>query len=214
MPALIRKFLTALSVTLALVAAQGVANTASAQQDCFLGEVRMFAGNFAPRNWAFTDGQLLAISSNTALFSILGTTYGGDGRTTFGLPGLRGRTVLHEGSGPGLTPRNLGQRSGAETVTLNINQMPSHNHQASTSSTLRATSTAGDNSDPTGRVLAEDGNDNIYLNAAPNVNMHAGAITSATTVTNNGGSQFHNNMPPFNVLNYIICISGTFPSRN
>ncbi|MBD3756388.1 MAG: phage tail protein, partial [Gammaproteobacteria bacterium] len=94
----------------------------------FVGEIRMFAGNFAPRGWAFCDGQLLAVSQNDALFSLLGTIYGGDGRTTFGLPDMRGRIPVHQGSGPGLSPRRLGSKSGAETETLTVNQMPSHTH--------------------------------------------------------------------------------------
>jgi len=94
----------------------------------FVGEIRMFAGNFAPRGWAFCDGQLLAVSQNDALFSLLGTIYGGDGRTTFGLPDMRGRTPLHAGQGPGLSNRRLGAKAGAENVTLTVNQLPSHRH--------------------------------------------------------------------------------------
>ncbi len=96
--------------------------------DPFIGQIQTFGFNFAPRGWARCDGQLLPISSNSALFSLLGTTYGGDGRTTFGLPDLRGRAALHQGQGPGLSNRNLGQRAGAENTTLTVNQMPSHNH--------------------------------------------------------------------------------------
>lgn len=105
-----------------------------AQEGYFIGEIRMFGGNFAPRGWALCDGQLLAISQNTALFSILGTTYGGDGRTTFALPDLRGRLAMHAGTGPGLSTRKLGARTGLETNTLNINQLAFHNHLAGVSS--------------------------------------------------------------------------------
>ena len=183
-------------------------------QECFIGEVRMFAGNFAPRSWAFTDGQLLPIASNTALFSILGTTYGGDGRTTFGLPDLRGRTAIGPRTGPGLSPRTLGQKVGAETNTLNTNQLPSHSHSATTTSTLQATSTGGNSPDPTGRVLANDGTDRIYSDAAPNVSLNAAAIQSSTTVGNTGGNQSVNNMQPSLAINHIICLTGIFPSRS
>ena len=110
--------------------------------DPFIAEIIMFGGNFAPRGWAFCDGQLLSISSNSALFSILGTTYGGDGRTTFGLPDLRGRVAMHPGSGPGLTQRRLGEKSGMETVTLTTNQIPSHNHTATATASGTGTGTS------------------------------------------------------------------------
>lgn len=208
-----KKTLLALSGASACFAAMGVTTGASAQE-CFIGEVRMFAGNFAPRNWAFTDGQLLAISSNTALFSILGTTYGGDGRTTFALPDLRGRVSVHPGTGPGLTPRSLGQKSGSETNTLNVNQMPSHNHTASTTSTLRATTAGGTTEIPTGNVLADDGNDRIYAAGPANTDMGASAIESSTTVGNAGAGQAVNNMQPWLGINHIICLQGIFPSRS
>ena len=208
-----KKTLLALSGASACFAAMGVTTSASAQE-CFIGEVRMFAGNFAPRNWALTDGQLLPISSNTALFSILGTTYGGDGRTTFALPDLRGRVSVHPGTGPGLTPRSLGQKSGSETNTLNVNQLPSHNHTASTTSTLKATTAGGTTEIPTGNVLADDGNDRIYAAGPANTDMGASAIESSTTVNNNGGGQAVNNMQPWLGINHIICLQGIFPSRS
>ena len=114
----------------------------------FIAEIRIFAGNFAPRGWALCDGQLLPISQNTALFSLIGTVYGGDGETNFALPDLRGRAAMHAGNGPGLTPRQLGSRSGAATVTLTPGEVPSHNHA------MRASPNPGESPDPTGNTLA------------------------------------------------------------
>lgn len=167
----------------------------------FIGEVRWFAGNFAPRGWALCDGQLLPILSNEALFSILGTTYGGDGRTTFGLPDLRGRGMIHEGQGPGLNNRRLGEKSGTEDETLTANQMPSHKH------TLRADSSGGDSVLPNDRVISKVGRLRIF-DDAPDSNMGASSIASV------GGGQSHNNMQPNIALNCIIALQGIFPSRN
>ena len=177
----------------------------------FIGQIIMFGGNFAPRNWAFCNGQLLAINQNQALFSILGTTYGGDGRTTFGLPELRGRVAVHSGgsSGPGLTNRPLGSRSGTETNTLTTNQLPSHNHTA----TMRAESAPGSTGNPTGNLLGVvTTGANIY---APPVPATEVSMSSDSIVVNNtGGNQSVNNMQPFTAVNYIIALQGTFPSRN
>lgn len=168
----------------------------------FIAEIRMFAGNFAPRNWAFCDGQLLAISQNTALFSLLGTICGGDGRTTVGLPDLRGRVPMHPGSGPGLSTRQLGQREGAERVNLITTQIPSHTH------TLRCRNAAGDSASPVNNVpatsAAATGN---YSSAGANANMNSQSITST------GGSQSHTNVQPFLCVNFIIALQGLFPSR-
>jgi microcystin-dependent protein len=197
----------------ALVMGMGVSAPVQAS-DPFLAEIVMFGGNFAPRGWAYCDGQLLAISSNQALFSLLGTTYGGDGRTTFGLPDMRGRTAIGPRTGPGLSSYTLGQRGGAETVTLTQQQMPSHNHTASTTATLHATDATGRTFVPTGAVLASKRRTNIYRDAAPDVDMHADSITATTTVNNNGGSQAHENRMPYLAINHIIALVGTFPSRN
>ncbi|MEH6786792.1 MAG: tail fiber protein [Paracoccus sp. (in: a-proteobacteria)] len=168
--------------------------------DPFIGMIVLFGGNFAPRGWAFCDGQLLAIASNSALFSILGTTYGGDGRTSFGLPDLRGRVPMHAGSGPGLTPREIGQSLGRETVTLDTTQMPSHSHEVSV---LNA---PADNDRPSGDLLARSA---IYsATTSPTV-----ALNPATIATS-GGSQPHDNMPPTLCINYIIALEGIFPSRS
>ncbi len=167
--------------------------------DPFIGQITMFAGNFAPRQWAFCDGQLLAISQNTALFSILGTTYGGDGRTTFGLPDLRGRVAMHPGNGPGLSSKSLGQTGGSEANTLTVNQLPSHSHP------LNAKEEA--NSDnPSGGFIAGSGSNTFGTTS--DVPMAGNAVGSA------GGNQAVNNMQPFACVNYIICLQGVFPSRN
>ena len=172
----------------------------------FLGEITLFAGNFAPRNWAFCDGQLLSISQNTALFSILGTTYGGNGQTTFALPDLRGRVPIHVGggTGPGLSTYVLGQSGGSENVTLITSQLPSHNH------TVNGVASGGNQPSPSGNLPAIEstGTSLDYSNATANATMNAAMIT------NNGGGQPHNNLPPYLGLNYIIALFGIFPSRN
>ena len=191
-----------------------------------IGEVRLFAGNFAPRSWAFCEGQLLAISSNTALFSILGTTYGGDGRTTFALPDLRGRVPLGPGNGPGLTSYREGQKGGAETVTLNVTQMPSHNHATTNqnlSITLVGNSANGSTADPGGKYLArsvkDEGRGNFediftYSETQDNTPISGATISGQVTTLNNGGNQSHTNMQPFLAIYYIICLQGIFPSRS
>lgn len=168
--------------------------------DPFIGEIVMFAGNFAPRGWAFCDGQLLPISSYSALFSILGTTYGGDGRTTFGLPDLRGRVPMHPGNGPGLSPRRLGEKGGTESVALNLNEVPSHNHG------IQANSSFGDQKSPVNNypAAADDGEHNY----AGTQNGNAQPTQMA------GGGQPHTNMQPYQCVNFIIALQGTFPSRN
>ena len=172
--------------------------------DPFIGEIIMFGGNFAPRGWALCDGQLLSIASNSALFAILGTTYGGNGRTDFGLPDLRGRVAMHKGTGPGLTPRNLGQKSGSETVTLNATQIPEHNHAAN------CVAPGGNSNDAVNNFWADDvGVSSGTYHSGPATNtMNPGAIA------NTGGSQAHDNVQPFQCVNYIIALQGVFPSRN
>ena len=170
----------------------------------FIAEIRIFAGNFAPRGWAFCNGQLLPISQNTALFSLIGTTYGGDGRSTTALPNLEGRAPMHPGRGPGLTARRLGQRGGAETVTLSEAQMPNHTH------TLSADQDAGEQNSPVNGYTARTAaNQRIYTDAGNLSNMAATAIPN-----NAGGSQPHNNMQPFLTMNFIIALVGLYPSRS
>ena len=186
----------------------------------FIGQVTLFAGNFPPRAFAFCQGQLLPISSNTALFSILGTIYGGDGRTTFALPDLRGRCAVHPGRGPGLSTYVLGERQGIETVNLNLLQLPSHNHIAQVTegtAALPVNGTAGaeDSSDPVGHILANFGTDS-YTSEASSGNYGAAApvVGEAVTLLNTGSSQSHENRRPFIAINYIIALQGTYPSRS
>tara|TARA_R110000744_G_scaffold2004_4_gene7846 strand:- start:1651 stop:2175 length:525 start_codon:yes stop_codon:yes gene_type:complete len=170
-----------------------------------LAEIIMFAGNFAPRGWAFCDGQLLAISQNQALFSLLGTIYGGDGRTTFALPDLRGRVAVHPGNGPGLSPKRLGEKGGQERVTLSTLEMPAHNHSPTTS--VAVSTGVGDEGTPTGVLAAHSGAFTEDGNGA-----QLGGVS--TTVNNTGGGQSHNNIQPFTCVNYIIALQGIFPSRS
>jgi microcystin-dependent protein len=164
----------------------------------FLAEVRIWALNFPPRGWAFCDGQLLDIAQNTALFSLLGTTYGGDGRTNFGLPNLKGRAPMHAGNGPGLTSRRLGDKSGSETVTLSDAQMPAHNHA------FQADEEDIDGTGPVGNYLAT-GNQNYDGSAN---------TTMADVLPPVGGGQPHNNLQPYLVLNFTIALLGLYPSHN
>lgn len=174
-------------------------------QDGFIGEIRMFAGNFAPRGWAFCNGQLLSIAQNQALFSILGTTYGGDGRTTFALPDLRGRAPVQAGTGPGLSNYDLGETGGAESIHLNPNQVPT-----STPPTLRASTEGGNTDDPTNAVLAKPKNKlKIYYSGDPNNSMRPNAISAPAS-----GGQPVDIRQPYLGVNFIICMQGIFPSRN
>ena len=181
----------------------------------FIGQIILFAGNFAPRGWAECDGQLLDISSHSALFSILGTTYGGDGRTTFALPDLRGRVAVHEGNGPGLPPVSLGEKAGNATTTLSVNNLPSHTHTATvtTALTLMAAAANGEEEEAGDNSL---GTATIYADADPSEAMRSGSISGDVNVTNlnTGNGTSFSNQPPFLGLTYIIALVGTYPSRN
>jgi microcystin-dependent protein len=166
-----------------------------------LGEIQIWSGNFAPRGWAFCDGSTLAIDQNTALFSLMGTTYGGDGETTFGLPDLRGRVPVHQGQGPGLSQKNLGESSGAENVTLTVQSIPAHNHVPGVSID-RSTSAS-----PAGNVWGAWSGQQ-YSDQAANTTVNPASIQLT------GGGQPHNNMPPYLGLNFIIALEGVYPSRN
>jgi microcystin-dependent protein len=168
----------------------------------YVGEIRMFAGNFAPTGWAQCNGQLLPISQNTALFSLLGTTYGGDGKSTFGLPDLQGSAPMGEGSGPGLSQRFLGEQSGTEFVTLLQSEMPSHGHTAFAKTSL------GNSQTPADQTWAGSNNAKQYVNTAPNNPM------SPTALSPTGGSLPHNNLPPYLFVTFIIAMQGVFPPRS
>ena len=178
----------------------------------FLGEIKMFGGNFAPRGYAFCNGALISINSNQSLFALLGTIYGGDGRTTFALPDLRGRAPTNQGQGSGLTNRAIGQRSGSETNTLNQNQMPAHNHAIT--ATAKCKGGAGNANTAVGNVWSNDAgvSSATYSNAGADADMATNAIAAESA--NTGASQAVNNMQPYLVCNYIIALQGLFPSRN
>jgi microcystin-dependent protein len=175
----------------------------------YLGEIKLFGGNFAPSGWALCNGQLLAISQYAALFSILGTTYGGNGVQTFGLPNLQGRTPIHWGTGPGLTTRVLGEIDGTENVSLLISNMPAHNHLINASTTV-ATQVL-----PTNFILAQSV-DTAAGGAPSNFIEPTGANTTlaSTAVSMAGSSLPHDNMQPYLAVSFIIALVGVFPSRN
>jgi len=173
----------------------------------FIGEIRLFAGNFAPRGWARCDGKILNIQQNTALFSILGNIYGGDGKTTFALPNLQGRAAIGQGSGPGLTPRQLGASIGQATETLTVNQIPSHTHIPNGTSVSSSTTATAD---PTNAIWGSENAISPYkpYDSTPNSAMSQQAVGSA------GISQPHNNMQPYVGLTYIIALDGIYPPRS
>ena len=210
--------------------------------DGYLGEIRLFAGNFAPRGWAFCDGQLISIAQHQALFSILGTFYGGDARTTFALPDLRGRAPIHAGTGPGLSTRTLGKRNGSETNTMTVKQMPSHSHSSSVgdltgrgvisgkaTATMKVHNTDGAETTPNNNFLGADnsfsGNysassdDSSTLNTSSidvdtsGLGVTLSKLSGSVTIGRTGGQQPINNMQPYLTINYIICMEGMFPSR-
>jgi microcystin-dependent protein len=173
--------------------------------DPFVAEIRIFPFNFAPKGWAWCDGQLMPLSQNTALFSLIGTTYGGDGKSNFALPDLQGSAPMHPGQGPGLSLRDLGETGGSETVTLLGSEMPAHSHSVG----------AADPQDPGNlqvgndtRVLAASGNGNAYHAPASLVAMSPNAVAPA------GGSQPHNNLMPYLTLYFCIALQGVFPPRS
>ena len=165
----------------------------------FVGEIRLFGGNFAPAGWAFCQGQLMAISENEVLFNLIGTTYGGDGQQTFALPDLQGRLPMHMGTGPGLSARTIGEEGGVETVTLTVNQIPNHSHVP------LAVSGSGNQSTPQNGVWAGV-TTSIYTSNPPNTAFNP------TLGGNTGGSQPHDNLMPFLAVSFIISLFGIFPS--
>ncbi len=161
----------------------------------YVGEIRMFAGNFAPAGWAFCEGQVLPIAENDTLFQLIGTTYGGDGESTFQLPDLRGRIPIHQGNG-----FILAETGGAEEITLTVNQIPAHSHP------LLASTGPGTANTPVGNVTAEPPQISLYIESAPNVNLNPGAVGPV------GGSQPHTNFQPYLCVDFIISLFGIFPS--
>lgn len=198
-----KTFNSPLAIALSVVLASAISWSKPLASEPFLGQIEFYAFNFAPRGWALCDGQVLPINSNQSLYALLGTTFGGDGRTSFALPDLRGRTPLHDGgsAGPGLTRRILGQSGGQESTTLTAAELPAHSHN------LTSTTTAGNQVLPEGNVLADDAPDETYSDATPNTAMHAGSIGSTAAGA-------HDNMPPYLVLNCAIALQGIFPPRN
>jgi microcystin-dependent protein len=168
----------------------------------YVGEIRMFAGNFAPAGWMFCSGQLLPISEYETLYNLILTTYGGDGQSTFALPDLRGRVPIHQGTGPGGSPYVLAESGGVETVTLTTSQMPAHTHPMIVSTAI------ANSSNPANAILATSSQVSMYFGGNANSNMNATAISSA------GGSQPHTNVQPYLCLNFIISIFGIFPSQS
>lgn len=175
-----------------------------------IGEIRLFAANFAPRNWWYCDGTLIAIRSNTALFSILGTTYGGDGKVTFGLPDLCGRAAIGAGQGPGLSYYDLGEQQGANTVTLNSLTLAAHNHSASTTVAFPAYSDSGDSNSPLGNILASG--TKLYSTNPGDTGLKP--LVGHATLNVTGGTTPFSIMEPAMGMNYIVCLTGIFPARD
>jgi microcystin-dependent protein len=197
-----RHFLSrSLAAVAGLVGLARADREAEAQTDSpYVGEIRMFAGDFAPVGWALCNGQLLSISGNDALFNLIGTTYGGDGQSTFALPDLRSRAPVHMGTGSGLPSWTIGQTGGVETVTLTATQIPSHTHLTGASAAL------GDSDNPAGRVPAADAAGTPHFAGTTDVSLGSGALASA------GGSGAHNNLQPYLALNFIISLYGIYPT--
>jgi microcystin-dependent protein len=171
--------------------------------DPFVAEIRIFPFNFAPKGWAFCDGQILPISQNTALFSLLGTTYGGNGKSTFALPNMQGNAPMHPGQGPGLSLHDLGETGGSETVSLLESEIPSHSHAVNAGGNFDV----GDSNVPTGNIMAKSASGFAYTPSANLTQMNPVTLSPA------GGDQPHNNMQPFLTLNFCLALQGVFPPR-
>lgn len=174
----------------------------------FIGEIRLFAATFSPLHWAFCNGAIINIASNDALFSLLGAAYGGDGRISFGLPDMRGRIPMHFGTGPNLTPRPIGQRAGEDTVTLTPNTMPAHTHN------LQASTLEANSDTPVGRVLAAvpaSTQRNLYI---PSQEATSVSPMSDSAVAASGANKAHSNLMPVMCVNFIIALTGEYPSRS
>jgi len=208
--------------TAVVVAITGAPRPAKAGAEPFIGELMLVPYSFCPRNFTEAAGQILPISQNQALFSLLGTTYGGDGRTTFRLPDLRGRVPVGSGQGAGLSNVRLGQNGGAESVSLSVDQMPPHTHAATTAvtiaATLKASATTATGGAPSGNVLADTKRRKTYHAGPADADMDASAIaatgTGTTTIASAGGGQSFSIRPPYLGLRWCIALQGIFPSRN
>ncbi len=207
-----RRITTAAAAAL-LVLMPGMQAPARAQSEPFLGQLYYVAFNFPPKGYAFCNGQILAINTNQALFALLGTTYGGDGRTNFALPNMQGRVPIHQGTGAGLSSYVLGQTGGAQSVTLNVSNLPAHTHSVSATAQVPASSAAATTAAPSGNSLANTVHTLNYSASAPSVGMSSTVSVSGTT-GNIGGGQPFSIQQPYTVLNCIIALQGIFPSQN
>lgn len=236
------RYLTPLAAASMLCASIPFSAQANCGQEAYIASMCPFAGNFAPRNTAFANGQLLAISSNEALFSLVGTIYGGDGRTTFGLPDLRGRVAVHQGRGPGLSDYRIGSKGGQERVTLTLANVPNHGHAATftpsitvdntalndgSSVLLSGADTVGNSASPSGASLAQlsgrrarlygSGSPDVVMSndvASLTVSVDSSGLNISGNSANAGGSQSHENRQPYVAVNWIITLFGVYPSRS
>ena len=204
----IRKILVSSAIVTFCSLSFSLGSVEAQSSEPFISEIKTFAGNFCPRGWAQADGQLLAVSSNDALFSLVGTMYGGDGRTTFGLPDLRGRAAMGQGSGPGLLTRREGQILGSENELLTPSVLPSHTHRAG----IRTSRDAADSPSPQGNAFAPTINDTYVSGVAPNKYMHPNTIE--VDPYGAGSPAVQNNRQPSLAVNYCIALVGIYPSRN
>jgi len=213
---ILRKNRSAPTLALVFAVCAGPNPAHACENEPYIASVCIMAANFCPRGYAEANGQFLPINQYSALYSLVGTFYGGDGRTTFALPDLRGRTPVHVGNGPGLSPITQGQKGGAETVTQSTGQMATHSHTATTTANLRGKGgvNTGNSADLTGLVLAGKNNAKIYAKGPADATMHNSSIVATTTVATAGASQPQQNRSPFLGLRYCIALNGTYPSRD
>lgn len=186
----------------------------AAAQEALLGELRLFAGTYCPRHWQAADGQILSINQYQSLYSLYGTRYGGDGRTTFALPDLRGRASIGYGQGTNLANYPIGGKGGSETIKMNSNNLPPHNHSATTTAELRGTTDTGDTDTPGNTVVLADGRGDDIYGAGPDLAPLRNDAISATTTVNQTGGQFKAQRGPYLAMNWCVALQGTFPSRN
>lgn len=206
------KTISMLILSMLGISAGGI-NVAYADEP-FIGEIRQFPYTFCPRDWVEANGQLYPISAYTAAFSILGTTFGGDGRTTFAIPNLQNKVAKGYGSGPGLSPVQMGQTGGVNSVTMDINQMPNHSHVAQTTSRWNVSTQDGISPSPDNAILADDGRDRIYNLSEPDAQLSENAIESVTTVSSAGSAVPFSRQQPYIAMRYCVALNGIFPPRS